>query len=74
MAKKEWTKYWMIVDNTFYGKDADFDKLPMSAEEEALLNKSGNTINIISINDIQTILNLVLLFIAFFNFSISSSI
>ena len=39
--------------------------------DEAL---SGNTINIISINDIQIILNLALLFIVFFNFSISSSI
>ena len=41
MAQAEWTKYWMISDNTFYGKEADFDKLPKSAKEEALLNKSG---------------------------------
>ena len=31
----------MLIDDVFYGKEADFDKLPKSEKEEALLKKSG---------------------------------
>ena len=41
MAQAEWKKYFMLKDDVFYGKEADFDKLPKSAKEEALLKKSG---------------------------------
>ena len=41
MAQAEWKKYFMLKDDVFYGKEADFDKLPKSEKEEALLKKSG---------------------------------
>ena len=41
MAQAEWKKYFMLIDDVFYGKEADFDKLPKSEKEEALLKKSG---------------------------------
>ena len=41
MAQAEWKKYFRIKDNTFYGVEANKDKLPKSAKEEILLKDSG---------------------------------